>query len=388
MKLFVLLSRVPWPLDKGDKLRAYHQLQWLSKHHEIFLCCLSDEPLHPDALPQLRGLASHIEILPLNRARVGWNLIKAVLTDKPFQVAYFHHAHHHQRVQQWLHEFSPDHIYCQLVRTSEYVKHYHACAKTLDYMDAMSSNMRRRAESARWPERWLWRLESRRLLNYEHLIFDYFEHHTIISEQDKQLIYHPSRQKITVVQNGVDTNYFRPQALPREESMLLFTGNMSYPPNVTAAKRLVQRIVPLMKLKVKVMLAGAEPSQEVQSLGTENVTVTGRMADLREAYASATVFVAPMELGAGLQNKLLEAMAMGLPCVTTYLAANALTQQGNHALEVCDTDAEIAQRIDDLLNNATRRLALAQAARTFVENNYGWDVHNQNLERAMKLMQA
>ena len=146
MKILVILSRIPYPLEKGDKLRAYHQVKELSKHHEVCLCCLSEKKPLPEAVDKLASIASEVHFFQLNRTRIFLNLFLAALGRKPFQVAYFYQNTIHRKIRDRIQAFSPDHIFCQLVRTTEYAKNVHNIPKTLDYQDAFSKGMDRRAE--------------------------------------------------------------------------------------------------------------------------------------------------------------------------------------------------------------------------------------------------
>lgn len=383
MKVFVLLSRVPWPLDKGDKLRAYWHLAELAKKHDVFLCCLTDETPSDEAIATLSALVKRMEIFPLTKMGLLSQIAFGALGKKPFQVHYFYRKHIANAIRSILLQWKPDHIYCQLIRTAEYVKHYHDCPKTLDYMDAFSAGIQRRAQRSNLWWRWFWRAESQRLLRYEHLVFEYFEHHTIISDQDRQLIYHPKRQSITVVPNGVDADFF--SSAGEEKSIdLLFTGNMSYAPNVRGAERIVNRILPLLPLKTLVQIAGADPTDEVLALRSTNVSVTGRIPDIRVAYATARIFIAPMEMGAGMQNKILEAMAMHMPCIVSPLAAKALYAQGDQALWVADSDADFARMIQQLLDQPATRTELGERARRYVMKHYSWQINTLPLLRLLE----
>jgi polysaccharide biosynthesis protein PslH len=131
MKIFVITSRIPWPLEKGDKLRIYHQLKHLSKNNEIFLCCLSDEKLPAAGMENLQSICSQVEILPLNKLLIVWRMFLAIFSDRPFQVQYFYQRHVRKRVYDLVKQFQPDHIYCQLIRAAEHVKHIHEVPKTL-----------------------------------------------------------------------------------------------------------------------------------------------------------------------------------------------------------------------------------------------------------------
>jgi polysaccharide biosynthesis protein PslH len=390
MKIFVLVSRVPYPLEKGDKLRAYHQVEHLSKTHEIHLCCLSVGEVHPDALIELQKIAQHVTIVPLKKWKIYLRLARALMSEKPFQVHYFFQKAAQLKVLEAIEAFQPDHIYCQLIRTSEYVKNLHGIPKTLDYMDALNKGMERQTETASALLAPVYRAESQRLVKYEHLIFEYFEHHTIISKQDQQLIYHPQRNKIRVIPNGVDTEFFQKRAIqPTHE--LVFTGNMSYAPNVDSAKYLVHEILPLVHQQipgVRLLLAGANPNGTVLGLAGRYVNVSGWLEDIRDAYSSARVFIAPMRIGTGLQNKLLEAMSMQLPCISSALANNALGATPDEHILIGDSPQSYANQVVVLLKDANLSGELAQYGRRFVAANFSWESTVEELSTLMSAKSA
>lgn len=375
MKICMLVSRVPWPLEKGDKLRAYHQLRFLAREHEVHLFCLSDGPVDAQAVAHLKTVTPHVTVFRLNPLKIVLRMVIAFFSRKPFQVHYFFQRSIAIRLRRSIDAIHPDVVYCQLIRCSEYVKHLHHYPKTLDYMDALSSGQQRRAMRAPWYIAPFVREEAKRLTAYEHLVFDYFEHHCIISEQDRRLIYHPQSSRIQVVPNGIDANYFSPNAGQLKTYDLLFTGNMSYPPNVEGAQRLVNDVLPLVrrvKPNVTLLLAGANPTSAVRSLASASVTVSGWLNDMRTAYSESKVFVAPMQSGSGMQNKLLEAMCMELPCVTTSLAAAPLSVLHGAQVLIGNSDEEIAQHILHLLDNPKEADELAKVSRLFVQENFEW----------------
>lgn len=383
MKICMLVSRVPWPLEKGDKLRAYHQLRFLAKHHELHLLCLSDSAIDASAIEHLKTITPHVEVFPLNRLRMIVRMALALFSRKPFQVHYFFDRWVARRVRDSIEQIKPDAIYCQLIRCSEYVKGLHHYKKTIDYMDALSAGQQRRAVRAPWYIRPIVMEEARRLTAYEHLIFDYFDHHTIISEQDQKLIYHHLNHQIHIVPNGIDTDFFKRDASESAEYDLVFTGNMSYPPNVECAQRLVRDILPIVRKKqpqVRLLLAGANPASAVQSLASENVVVSGWMSDIRPAYTASRIFVAPMQSGSGMQNKLLEAMSMTLPCVTTQLAALPIGAEHNVNCMIASSNEELAECILDLLVNPEKSRQLAEAGRAHVKQCFEWGATVQLLK--------
>ena len=226
-------------------------------------------------------------------------------------------------------------------------------------------------------------LEAHRLLAYEATAFDWFQHHTIISDQDRQLINHPGRDQIRIVLNGIDTEFFQPRPAALKEYDVLFCGNMSYHPNVDAACFLAEEILPLVRQRhpaARLLVAGTTPAPRVQALASAHVTVSGWVPDIRAAYASARVFAAPMRVGTGLQNKLLEAMAMELPCVTTPLANNALGGTDGQELRVADSATALAEAISQLLSNPNAAEALAARGHQFVQTHFDWAGATARLE--------
>lgn len=381
MRILFLVSRVPWPLEKGDKLRAYHQLRILSRHHEIALCALHDEKLHPEAMEKLSPFCKTIEFVELPKSVILLNLFKSFFNGKPFQVGYFYNYYTRLTIEKMIGEFQPDHIYCQLLRTAEYVKDIRDIPKTLDYQDAFAIGLKRRLETDPFYMRWLLKAENRRLSEYERECFDRFNGKTVISEQDRQFIHHPRKDDITIVPNGVDFDFFHPTEKEKKYD-LLFTGNMGYPPNISGVEFLVNNILPLVWEKrpdVNLLIAGANPHAKVLQLQSEKVTVSGWVDDIRESYASAKIFIAPMQIGTGLQNKLLEAMAMGLPCITSELANNALNAIPNESVLVGNLPEDYSAHILRLLDNKQEANGLANAGHDFVQSHYSWEAMTQPL---------
>lgn len=389
MKLFVILSRVPQPLDKGDKLRAYHQLAELHKRHHIVLCCLTDERPSSDDLDRTRAVCSELHVLRLHRWRIWLNLAFSLFSRKPLQVMYFYQRPVHRQVTALIKACQPDHIYAQLIRTAEYVKDEHNYPKTIDYQDAFSKGMDRRASLSRWPLREIFASERRRLITYEHVIFEYFEARTIISEEDRRYIYHPERKDIAIITNGIDTDFFQKGENQFEATYdLVFTGNMSYPPNIETAEYIVNEVMPLLRARkpdLSLLIAGSSPARRVKALGAQpGVTVSGWMDDIRDAYRHAKVFFAPMQIGTGLQNKLLEAMAMELPCVTSTLANKALKANHGTDIMVADEAESYAEMIHTLLDDCDTRQAFGAKGRLYVSAHFSWQASVRKLEELME----
>lgn len=382
MKLFVLLSRFPYPLEKGDKLRAFHQIKELSKQHEIVLCALSDQKVEQSSIDKLQEYCKVIHIIRLPKWKIYWNLFWQLLfTDKSLQVVYFYNKSAQKKINRIIAEYQPDHIYGQLIRVAEYIKNI-PIPKTLDYMDALARGMERRIAQSPFYIKWFLTTETTRLKRYEHQIFDTFDHLTIISEQDKNLIVHIKNDAIQIIPNGVDYEMFKFQENTEKKYDLIFTGNMAYPPNIDSVIYLVNEVMPLVWKKyptIKLVIAGAEPDKKVLQLASKNVEVTGWVKDITTYYAAAKIFVAPMQIGTGLQNKLLEAMAMKLPCVTSQLANNALGAEHQNSILIGNQPEEYYEHIISLLENKNLYNNIATSGYDFVKKNYTWEGTTQKL---------
>tara|TARA_B100000795_G_scaffold81121_1_gene58317 strand:+ start:1383 stop:2549 length:1167 start_codon:yes stop_codon:yes gene_type:complete len=375
MKLFVLTSRVPYPLDKGDKLRIYHQMKSLAEKHDIYLCGLQ-LPFSKDteeARLELESFCKEVHFVKLSILQVLYSLLLACFSKTPFQTALFTNTTAKAKVSKLIQTINPNHIYCQLTRAAEYVR-FEDYTKTLDYMDVFSKGMERRADKAPFYSKWLYRWECRKQKQYETDLFKDFNTHTIITEEDRSFINHPEKETINIIRNGVDLNYFKPQIKPAKYD-IVFVGNMGYAPNIDAAIFLCKEILPILqkqKSDIKILLAGTNPSSAVLKLQSKSVTVSGWMDDIREAYADSTLFIAPMRIGTGLQNKLLEAMAMKKACISTELASKPINAPENSLL-VGNTKEELAALCIELLENNELRNSVSCKGHQFVKDTYKWE---------------
>lgn len=383
MKILVVLPRFPYPLDKGDKLRAYNQIVELSKRHEVYLFALSHDKVKHDDYDHLHTYCTAVDYVRLRWLESAIGVIKAFLTGQPLQLGYWNSRSARHAYANWERQVQPDVVYCQMVRTMPLVANS-KCRKVLDFQDALSLNTRRRKERSHG----LWRLilgyEEKALCRAEGKALKVFDATTVISQADRDAI----APQVKIVPNGVDTHHFSAThcPLPTTHYSIVFTGNMSYAPNVDAARWLVKEIMPLVWQQsphgTKVLIAGADPKPAVKALAGPNVTVSGRLDDIRQAYSSARIFVAPMRIGSGVQNKLLEAMSMGLPCVTTSLAAAPLGATAGEHLLVGDTAKEIADMIVKLTIEETHHY-IAEGGHRFVKEHYSWAAAVEPLEQIL-----
>jgi glycosyltransferase involved in cell wall biosynthesis len=375
MKWFIVLSRVPYPLDKGDKLRAYHFIKQLSQSgFELNVCCLHFNELNIEIENQLKlpNVTWHfIQLSKWKTALLPFN----IFTKKPFQVCLFEQKKAKTRINKLLEEIKPEVVFSQLIRTTEYCKNYANGHKIIDYMDALGEGMRRRSEKSNFPMNILFKIESNRLRNYERTIWSNFDEHLVISSQDCRLIDSPNPTKWKIVENGIDTIFFSPKNdNSKIDFTILFTGNMSYPPNIDAVLFLAKEIMPLVWNKIpkcKLTISGVDPDRSIKNLENELIEVTGKVDDIRTAYSTATLFVAPMRIGTGMQNKILEALSMELPVITTSMAANAFENDIQSHLNICDNANEIAESAIRMLSS--KNMQRQTEARKLLSEKYNWE---------------
>ncbi len=349
MKLLMTLSRIPYPLEKGDKLRAYHQIKcFLEQGVDLSVVCFHFEKLNQDQEQHLRSLGGKWYFIQLEKWRVPLQFLRLLWTKLPLQVILFYNKKAHQQFKIILQSNQPDHIFAQLIRTTEYVKEETTFDKTLDYMDAFSSGLKRRAEHSKWYERWLFDWESERVKQYEQGVSHYFDHHVIISQPDAAHL--AISQPIRVVSNGVDESFIHSSLSNARRKSVVFTGNMSYAPNVEAAIRLGKFIMPLVWRncpEIQLIIAGADPHKSIiHQLKDKRIQITGWLPDIKEAYAQGSVFCAPMNMGSGMQNKIIEALAIGHSVICSPLVAKAFDFEIQTLLDIQMKDNEFALAIE------------------------------------------
>lgn len=328
MKLLVLSSRFPLPLEKGDKLRLYHQIRYLSKSHEIILVSLAEKPFDRTLVKELQVFCQEIYVIPHDRWQNWLNALRGLFYGMPVNVGYFFMHSTQRKIEAIIEKTRPDAIYIQLLRMVPYVKNQQVIDLHLDYMDAFSLRVLRRSQQTPGILGWLWKLEAKLLIRYERTVANRFKNRFVIAHTDKAFLKdHGVKQYIDVLPNGVDTGFFQVQGNVDKIYDLVFVGNMSYHPNILAAQYLVNEVARPLRKKItnlKILIAGADPDERVKKLQCDWVTISGFMSDIRMAYESGKIFVAPIFVGSGIQNKILEAMSMELPCITSPQVITAI----------------------------------------------------------------
>lgn len=386
MKIIVISPRFPYPLEKGDKLRLYYHIKHLSFEHQVVLISLSDNEVKPNDIDHLKEFVTELYLFKLSKFTIAKNLFKAFFSKLPFQVHYFFDKSIKNDIIDIIKKENPDIIYNQLIRTAEYTKDLDYF-KVIDYMDSFSEGMRKRIKTSFFPFNILYKEEYKRIKRYESDIFTYFQKHLIISEQDKNIFEKKIREKLIILPNGVNTQYFTPMKVNKKYD-IGFVGNMGYRPNILATMFLANSILPELKKdnkNIKVLIAGARPAWRVKKLQDKNIEVSGWLEDIRIAYSEIKVFVSPIFTGIGQQNKILEAMAMEIPVITTSTVNNAIGAEDGKNILIADNKDEFYYSISKILHDPILEQSIGEEGRRFILENYNWDIQKENILKIFKI---
>ncbi len=383
-RLFFIAHRLPYPPNKGDKLRAYHILKHLRRYFaETYLFTHLDEARDLGVVDQLdlplAGLFYEYAPASKRKLRCLKGLFKGSLS-----VAYFYASSLQRKFNRLLKERPPDVIFCSCAPAAEYVFRAPEIRARLflDFMDVDSEKWAAYAQKTGFPYHLVYALEARRLRAYEARIVQRFERVFLVSANEAELFRRKvlNSSKITVVENGVDLSFFNPHhqsSLSKEGPAVVFTGAMDYPPNAEAVTWFAQNCWPAVKKRcpgARFYVVGKDPLPEVKALHRkDDIIVTGFVPDARDYLALADVCIAPLQLARGVQNKILEAAAMGRAIVATPQAAEGINLKEREEIFIARTPEEFANYTALLLRDQNLARSLGERARKRVEKEYSWE---------------
>lgn len=387
MKIVVVAPRFPFPLDKGDRLTIYHLLKFFSERHQVSLVCFLEPDQDPAWVEKVEPFCERVELVPLSKPRAYANCLLGLPSRTPMQMQYYSDPRVHEAVRDVVADVQPDLLYAHTIRMGQYIEGLRDYARVLAMQISMTLNYRRLAERADNPlSKLFFGVEYQKVRNYEAEFARKFDKILLISKHDLDAI--EQKTPLTNVfysPHGVDFAFFTPdEDAVKEPHSLIFTGNMNYAPNVDAALYFYRDIFPLVREQVPdahFKIVGASPAPEIAAIADdEAVTVTGRVPDLRTYMNSAQVAIDPLRIGAGLQNKVLEGMSMGLPMVITSVANEGIQAVPDQNVLIGDTPETFAQQTVKLLQDAELRTQIGAAARQFIVQNWSWEKHFGDLE--------
>ncbi len=385
VKIFYLAHRVPYPPDRGDKIRTFHEVRHLSRAHEVHVFCLADGTEDMSNVVEVEKHAESVTAVPRTDIRSKVRALAALLAGRPFSVGYFDEAQLHRLIRRARERIKPDLALVYSSGMAQYVERFDDLPRIMEFGDLDSLKWEQYSERGRAPMRWLYTAEARRLLSYERRIANTFSHSIVCTrrEQDdfERLI---PDAKVSCIGNGVDLEYFASSRTVKQAGRLIFTGVMDYLPNVDAVLWFCERVLPKVLKEIPhatFTICGSSPSSEVQALAAKpGVTVTGRVADVRPHLDAAEVAVVPIRIARGIQNKVLEAMAMGLPCVSATAAWTGIEVSGDPGVFIADEPDGFTKAVVALLKDPELRASASRAARSAVERHYSWQAQLSPLD--------
>jgi sugar transferase (PEP-CTERM/EpsH1 system associated) len=377
--LLMLVHRIPYPPNKGDKIRSFNLMKALSEHYDVHLGCFIDDPYDNQYRHKLRQWCKRVFCVEQRKGRAMLTGLSGFISGKAITLPYYYSS----AMQNWVNREIAEHDIKQLLIYSssmaQYVDKpaYQSLSRVIDFVDIDSDKWRQYASKSRGITRWFYQREARLLQQYEIQICQRFNSSLFVSEDEahafKALLPATDRNNVHSILNGVDTDYFSEQSelaaaeITLPQNYIVFTGAMDYWANVDAVCWFCQHVWPRLKQQhpaLHFLIVGGKPSAEVQALGQQaGVIVTGRVHDVRVYIANARFAVAPMLIARGIQNKVLEAMAMNKTVVCSTMAMEGINAPVSADAVVADgTDgfsrACLAQLERNTQNGSNRRWIL------------------------------
>ncbi len=391
-EILYLAHRIPYPPNKGDKIRSWHLLEGLARRFRVHLGTFVDDPEDWQYLPVLREVCGEVCARPLSPRVARLRSLAGLAAGRALTLDYYRDA----QLQAWVRRLAAERPLAAVFAFSSSMAPYAEALplpaggrRIVDFCDVDSDKWRQYAGSHGWPLSWLYAREARLLERAETRCADAFDTTVVVAEAEARLVRRQapgSAHKVRVLPNGVDTAYFDP-GLPFADPFaaqgpaIVFTGAMDYHPNVDGVCWFAEEILPLVRAAVPgahFCIVGSKPAEAVRALARrEGVSVTGRVPDVRPYLARAAAVVAPLRIARGVQNKVLEAMAMARPIVATPNAVQGIEGVTRSELTVAETASEFAAGVARVLDSAGA--GCVSAARDFVAHRYAWRAQVETL---------
>ncbi len=397
MNILFLCHRIPYPPNKGDKIRSFNEIKYLSKKHNTSLVFLIDNENDKKYIDELK---KYCETIDYDVIHPKWQKIKSLpylLFKQPISIPYFYSQKLQKVIDNRLSTVDFDVIFAFSSPMAEYVfnSKVKISKKTkliMDFVDVDSDKWRMYSEHTAFPKSLVYKNEWKGLMSYEKKIGKKFDMNIFVTDTEVELFKSFATDvKAVSVPNGVDYSFFnavRSEAGSKKAHYnILFTGAMDYFPNEDGVLYFYRKIWPLIKMKTpqsKFYIVGSNPSKKVKRISgsDKDVIVTGQVSDIRKYMYKADVFVAPLRMARGVQNKVLEALASGLPVVATPQAVNGLSCNGNGYLFIEDSDSAFAERTIQFASTRLGDEAL-QKRELFLKERHNWELNMALLEKVI-----
>jgi len=382
MKLLFITPRFPYPPFRGDQSVPYHRMRILSRKHEITLLTLYERDEDLNGIEPLRHFCRAIHSVKLPKWKSFRNMaLLGPLSRLPLQVLYYQSKEFKECLNSLLVGNQFDLVHAFMLRLAPFLRQI-SIPLVLDLIDSMQLNFKRRVDIAQAPKKWLFQEELRRLTYFEKDISNEFNRLIVVSNKDKEYI---ASANVDVVPLGIDTERFTPGKASVEDPTIIFTGNMFYGPNVHAVKWFTENCFFRIQKKipnVAFIIAGNGPPYDIRELGNKpGITVTGFVESMPDMLKKATLAIAPMQSGSGMQFKILEAMSCGLPVVTNTLGLGDIKAMDKVELLLAETADDFVERVVECLTCKESAQKIGASAREFVLNQHSWEHTTDMVEK-------
>jgi sugar transferase (PEP-CTERM/EpsH1 system associated) len=397
-QVLLLVHRIPFPPDKGDKIRSWHLLDHLARHCQVHAGYFIDDANDLHHVGKVDAVCASTCCIVLQPLQARLKSLVGLLSGGPLTLDYYQHKAMRSWVDDTIARHNIRHIVVFSSAMAQYVEQHQDARRIIDFVDIDSDKWRQYAEKKWWPLSWLYYREATRLLQYERKIAALFDYSLFVSRQESDLFRRlapESAGKIGYFSNGVDTGYFSPDLIlaspyPAARHNIVFTGAMDYWPNCDAVTWFAQDILPLIRNRypsAHFYIVGARPGKAVRELALlDGVFVTGTVPDVRPYLAHAQAAVAPLRIARGIQNKVLEAMAMARTVVVTPDALEGIDAVSDAEILLAHNEHQFATHICNIFSGAQPDLGMA--ARKKMMSAYGWDANLGAIDRVLMLPDA
>jgi len=386
-----LAHRLPYPPNKGDKLRSYHLLKHIGARHRVFLGTFVDDPDDLRHVASVRSFCADVHVSQLDPFRARLRSLSGLAANAPLTLPYYRDAALHAWVNRTLAEQRIDTIVVFSSAMAQYVPPEHPARVLVDFVDVDSAKWLQYADAKRWPLSWLYRREGTRLFEFERAAAHLATRSFFVTEAETELFRRlapATASRVETIGNGVDAEFFAPgewpSPFPAGSPTIVFTGAMDYWPNIDAVRWFAADVFPPLRAVVpgvRFAIVGMRPAPAVKALAGNSIIVTGTVCDIRPYLHHAAVVVAPLRIARGVQNKVLEAMAMERPVVASDACATAIDAVVGRDLLGAGDAAQFVAAMESLLADPGRSAALGRAARRCILERYSWDAQLARIDR-------
>jgi sugar transferase (PEP-CTERM/EpsH1 system associated) len=395
--LLYLVHRLPYPPNKGDKVRSFNILKYLSGRYNVFLGTFIDDPDDHAYVDVIRSMCAGLYVCELNPLYSKIKSLKGIVLNNSLSVNYYDNSDFASWVKKEIYNNNIKNVVVFSSVMATFVPEVKDLNVVVEFVDVDSAKWTSYASQHRWPMSWLYKREGEYLLSYERLVAKKAKYSFFVTDQEASLfrgLAPEVSEKIGYFNNGVDTDFFKINLeskspffdFHKNSEVLVFTGVMDYWPNIDAVIWFVKDVFPLLLKKFPSLcfyIVGRNPVPAVLNLASDSVVVTGTVTDVRPYLQYASAIVAPLRIARGIQNKILEAMAMSKVVVTSSACASVINAKLDKEILAAEDIIDFVEKISLVLNKKNVAQNIGECARICVETNYSWSAHLTGLENSL-----